>query len=144
MTPDLLKCPYCNQKLLHYTAPAFISECCGKLVGVKVETVVDVNVFVPVKDYLVQHRIEHGDITPIRGVTVRSERNRVSDWTRVYWHGDWYVRIIGGFDLEKARLPHGLSLGTKFSTVKEACDHADFVDRILDMIKAQIVEGMQK
>lgn len=141
MTHENLQCPYCNQPLQNYTTPVFTSECCGKLVGVKVKMTQDVNVFIPVNDWLKHNNIV-GDNTPIKGVTVRGERNRESQWTKVYWDGDWYVRLVGGFDLEKARLPHGLSLGTKFSTVKEACDHADSVDRILDMIKAQILDGV--
>lgn len=143
MTPENLQCPYCNQPLQNYTTPVFTSECCGKLVGVKVKMTQDVNVFIPVNDWLKHNNIV-GDNTPIKGVTVRGERNRESQWTKVYWDGDWYVRLVGGFDLEKAGLPHGLSLGTKFSTVKEACDHADMVDRVLDLIKERIIEKVKR
>lgn len=143
MSPENLQCPYCNQPLQNYTTPVFTSGCCGKLIGVKVKMTQDVNVFIPVNDWLKQHNLT-GDNTPIKGVTVRSERDRDSKWTKVYWDGDWYVRLIGGFDLEKAGLPHGLSLGTKFSTVKEACDHAGMVDRVLDVIKEQIIKEVKK
>lgn len=135
MTRENLKCPYCNQKLLNYTVPSFTTPCCNKLCAASETQTVYVHVFIPVKAYMDQMGVT-GDTTPIPGVTVRSEGNRESRWTKVYMHGGWYVRIVGGFDLAKAGLPHGLSLGTKFSTVKDACDHADFVDKILDMIVA--------
>lgn len=154
MSPENLQCPYCNQPLQNYTTPVFTSGCCGKLIGVKVKMTQDVNVFIPVNDWLKKHNLLEeaglklncltGDNKPIPGVTVRSDSGRDSKWTKVYWDGDWYVRLVGGFNLEKAGLSHGLSLGTKFSTVKEACDHADMVDRVLDLIKERIIERAQK
>uniref|UniRef100_A0AB39CDG4 Uncharacterized protein n=1 Tax=Pseudomonas phage HRDY3 TaxID=3236930 RepID=A0AB39CDG4_9VIRU len=140
MNRDQLMCPYCNQKLLNYTVPAFISACCSKLVAASEQQTVDVRVFIPAPDYAKTLPIQ-GDISPIKGVTIRdANRGRESRWTMIYWDSEWYVRLIGGFDLEKAGLSHGLSFGQKFSTPKEAAEHADRIDRVMDLIVARVVE----
>lgn len=144
MKPDQLQCPYCNQKLLSYTVPNFISECCGKLVAVVERPSVEVQVFIP--PTLPLSCIGNNDANkPIPGVTVRDpNKGRESRWTHVYYSGGWYVRLTGGFDLEKARLPHGLSLGTLFSTAKEAQDHANFVDSVMDLIEENILARIDR
>lgn len=138
--PETLCCPYCNQKLQNYIAPDFISECCGKLIAVREEQVKHVQVFIP--PTLPLSCIGNNDANkPIKGVTVRdANRGRESRWTHVYYSAGWYVRITGGFDLEKAGLPHGLSMGHVFSTAKEAQEYANMVDRILDLIVMRVVE----
>ena len=134
MKPHQLMCPYCNQQLLNYTAPNFYAPCCGKLVGVKEVPTFDVNVFIPVH---LPPSCEDVDANKsIPGLTVRdANRDRSSRWTHIYWDSDWYVRLIGGYDLEDAGHPHGISVSPKFSTQKEARDYADRLDKIFDLIK---------
>jgi len=137
--PEVLKCPYCNQKLQSYTVPNFISECCGKLICVREEQTSRVQVYIP--PYPPIDCLDPKLVKPISGVTVRDgNKGRESRWTHIYYSGGWYVRITGGFDLEKAGLPHGLSTGQLFSTAKEAQAHADLVDKVLDMIVMRVVE----
>lgn len=137
--PETLCCPYCNQKLQSYTVPNFISECCGKLICVREEQTSRVQVFIP--PYPPIDCLDPKLVKPITGVTIRdANRDRESRWTHVYYSAGWYVRITGGFDLEKAGLPHGLSMGHVFSTAKEAQEYADMVDRILDLIVVRVVE----
>jgi len=138
--PEVILCPYCNQKLQNFTAPDFFSECCGKIVGVIEREQKHVQVFIP--PTLPLSCIGNNDANkPIPGVTVRdANRGRETRWTHIYFHGGWYVRIVGGFDLEKAGLPHGLAMGQLFSTQKEAAAHADLVDSVMDLIAARVME----
>jgi hypothetical protein len=140
MTPDLLKCPYCNEKLESYSTPAFTAPCCGKLVGARERApIVDVMVFRPLKDYMQQHGLQ-GDNTKIPG-TVRLKASRLeSRWTMVYFDSDFYVRLTPKFmELEKAGFSHGISLGTKFSTEADAHRFADTLDKFFDAMAATIL-----
>lgn len=149
MKPEILKCPYCNQKLQTYTAPDFFAPCCGKLVAVRETNEVHVMVYIP--SMLPLSCIGNNDANkPIKGVTVRdANRGRESRWTKIYFgDGCYYVRIIGGFDLEKVGLPHGLSMGQGYSTPLEAAEHADLIDAVLDLIvtraKGEALDQVEK
>ncbi|WP_274644157.1 hypothetical protein [Pseudomonas serbica] len=133
MTPDLLKCPYCNEKLEGYSVPAFTAPCCGKLVAARERVKpVDVMVFIPQLHYMKEHGLE-GDITKIPGTVRRDPFRRDSLWTMVYFDGDFYVRLTPKFmELEKAGFSHGVAISSRFSTEAGAHQFADTLDKFFD------------
>lgn len=136
MTPDLLKCPYCNEKLQSYAVPGFTAPCCGKLVAARERVKpVDVMVFIPFNHYMHEHGLE-GDNTKIPGTVRLDQFRRDSLWTMVYFDSDFYVRLTPKFmELEKAGFSHGISLGTKFSSEVDAHRFADTLDKFFDAME---------
>lgn len=133
MTPDLLKCPYCNEKLESYAVPAFTAPCCGKLVAARErEMPVDVMVFIPVDHYMHEHGLK-GDTTKIPGTVRLDPSRRDSLWTMVYFESDYYVRLTPKFmELEKAGFSHGVAISSRFSTQADAHRFADTLDKFFD------------